>query len=108
MVSPNAFRLLLPHQLRCHSVFKVTALKKYHQNTFEERYTEPPPPITDLDGYERFIVERILNHRDNRRGRQYLVKWAGYQDATWEPEAYLQNEAGEDLVPLQEYKALRS
>ena len=107
VVSPNAFRLQLPHQLRCHPVFNVSALKKYHENTFEGRYSEPPPPITDLDGYERFIVERILNHRDNRRGRQYLVKWTGYQDATWEPEAYLQNEAGEDLVPLREYKALR-
>ena len=90
VVSPNAFRLQLSHQLCCHPVFNVTALKKYHQNTFEERYTEPPPPITDLDGYERFIVERILNHRDNRRGSQYLIKWTGYQDATWEPEAYLQ------------------
>ena len=83
VVSPNAFRLQSPHQLRCHPVFNVTALKKYHQNTFKERYTEPPPPITDLDSYERFIVGRILNHRDNRRGSQYLVNWAGYEDATW-------------------------
>ena len=52
--------------------------------------------------------ESSTTQRDNRRGRQYLVKWAGYQDAMWEPEAYLQNEAGENLVPLQEYKALRS
>ena len=62
VVSPNACGLQLPHQLHCHPVFNVTALKTYHQNTFEELYTEPPPPITDLDGYERFIVERILNH----------------------------------------------
>ena len=30
VVSPNAFHLQLPHQLCCHPVFNVTALKKHH------------------------------------------------------------------------------
>lgn len=103
-ITTNAFKLDLPHQLKCHPVFNITALKKYHQSDFEGRYTDPPPPITDLDGFERYIVEKILAHRRNRRGLQFLVKWVGYPDATWEPEAFLKNEVGDDLVPLQSYK----
>ena len=65
---------------------------------------EPPPPVLDLDGHDRYIAERILNDRRNRRGIQYLVKWMRYFDATWEPEAYLKNEIGQDLAPLELYK----
>ena len=104
-VSTNAFRLDLPFQLRCHPVFNVSALKKYYKNTIEGREVEPPPPITDLDGFQRFVVDKILSHRRNRRGLQYLVKWIGYHDATWEPERFLLNEAGQDLDPLKLYKA---
>ena len=105
-ITTNAFRLDLPHQLKCHPVFNITALKKFHQNEFEGRYryTPPPPPITDLGGFERYIVEKILAHKRTRRGTKFLVKWAGYPDATWEPEEFLKNEIGEDLEPLKEYK----
>ena len=44
-ITTNAFRLDLSHQLKCHPVFNITALKKFHQNEFEGRYTPPPPPI---------------------------------------------------------------
>ena len=70
----------------------------------EGRQYEPPPPELDLEGYERFIVEEILDHR-RRRGRlQYLVLRKGYNDATREPEDNLKNEVGQDLVPLVLYK----
>ena len=104
-ITTNAFRLD-PHQLKCHPVYNITALKKFHQNEFEGRYTPPPPPITDLDGFERYIVKKILAHKRTRRGTKFLVKWVGYPDATWpwEPEEFLKNEIGEDLEPLKEYK----
>ena len=38
--------------------------------------------MTDLDGFERYIVERVLTHCRNRRGLQFLVKWVGYPDDT--------------------------
>ena len=101
----NAVLLLAFFFLRCHPVFNVSALKKYYKNTIEGREVEPPPPITDLDGFQRFVVDKILSHRRNRRGLQYLVKWIGYHDATWEPERFLLNEAGQDLDPLKLYKA---
>ena len=35
---------------------------------FDGRYTIPPLPISDLDGFERYIVQEVLAHRRIRRG----------------------------------------
>ena len=38
-ISPNAIRLELPHELKCHPVFNVRALKKHYSSTeFDGRY----------------------------------------------------------------------
>jgi len=107
-VSSNAFRLALPHTIRAHPVFNVTALKKYHANVLPGRAPPVPPPIIDADGHTRYIVERVLSHRKRGRRCQYLVKWQGYTDATWEPEQFLQDEDGHDLLPLKDYKKGRN
>ena len=39
-----------------------------------------------IDGEDEFFVEAIVNERLHRRKKQYLVKWIGYQELTWEPE----------------------
>lgn len=103
-VSSNAVKLDLPHYFRAHPVLNVSALKLYVHNSFQGRYEAPPAPVVDLDGHTRYIVKEVLAHRTRGRRVEYLVKWRGYQDATWEPEAYLQNESGQDLLPLQAYK----
>ena len=99
-ISANAFRLDLPRTLHCHPVFNVTALKKYFPSDMEGRNVPPPAPIIDLDGFERFIVEE-----ESEWGLQYLVRWKGYPDATWEPAAFLQDEDGHDIIQLQSYKS---
>ena len=104
VINNNAFRLDLPHYMRSHPVFNVNALKRYHKNELPGRQVEPPPPITDADGFERFYVEKILSHRQKGHGLKYLVKWIGYPEATWEPECHLKNEIGQDLEPLAIYK----
>ena len=104
-VGTNACRLKLPHILHCHPVFNVTALKLYEQNQIPNRKQATPPPVTDLDGHTRYIGEGILNHRKIRNRIQYLVKWQGYHDATWEPEFHLKDESGNDIIALQHYKA---
>ena len=71
----------------------------------EGRNVPPPAPIIDLDGNERFIVEEVLDHRRKRMDLQYLVRWKGYPDATWEPAAFLQDEDGHDIIQLQSYKS---
>ena len=36
---------------------------------------------------DEYLVESILNHRDNRGAREFLIKWRGFnkKEATWEP-----------------------
>ncbi len=34
----------------------------------------------DVDGNEEYEIERILECRDVRGSREYLVKWKGYGD----------------------------
>ena len=104
VINNNAFRLDLPHYMKSHPVFNVNALKWCHKNELPGRQVEPPPPMTDADGFERFYVEKILSHRRNRHGLKYLVKWIGYPAATWEPERHLKNDIGQDLEPLAIYK----
>ena len=89
-------------------MFNVTALKKYYPNEMEGRTEPTPEPVIDTLGKTRYIVEEILSHRSRGRRTRYLVKWKGYTDATWEPEEYLQNEEGEDLIPLKKYKEFLS
>ena len=103
-VAPNAFRLQLPHTIKSHPVFNVAALKLYHANQIPGRTVAAPPSVTDMQGFTRYIVEEILSHRSGRGRIDFLVKWKGYTDATWEPERFLQNEIGQDLEPLKQYK----
>ena len=45
-----------------------------------------------------FEVEQLLAERTRSKGKEFLVRWAGYSEAddTWEPEA---NILGDELVP---------
>lgn len=47
--------------------------------------TQPPAIIAESTGEEELFVEGILDVRNKGRGRQVLVKWAGYVQPTWEP-----------------------
>jgi hypothetical protein len=38
-----------------------------------------------MDGEAYYTVEEILEERVKGCGKQYLVKWEGYPDPTWEP-----------------------
>ena len=63
-IGTNAYRLYLPSIIRCHSVFSVAVLRKYQYiNSIPDRRQPPPPPITDLDGNTRYMVEKILDDR---------------------------------------------
>ena len=61
-VTPNAYRLVLPRTIRAHPVFNVAALKKYNANQLPGRVQPAPPPLTDMDGHTRYIVEKLLSH----------------------------------------------
>lgn len=86
-----AYKLKLPTNLKMHNVFHVQLLKPYRDSG---RVQPPPAPIEIEDSLE-YEVERVLEHREVKRGKQvrkeYLVKWLGYhhEHNTWEPEKHL-------------------
>ena len=73
-----AYKLELPHTIKCHPVFHVSLLHKYHR----DGRTQPhPPPLAVDEAGEWYPVEALLAHKRVKRGRRwvdrYLVKWAG-------------------------------
>ena len=74
-----------------------------------------PPPLVDAEGQQRWIVDKIVTHRDVRAKsrskkrciyhREYRVRWLGYSESsdTWEPRSVLLDDIP-DLV--RDYEAL--
>ena len=92
VISPVAYKLLLPTHMRMHDVFHVSLLKPYKT----DGSVQPPPPPEIIDGEVEYEVEAVLAHRERKlRGkkvvREYLIKWSGYESIhnTWEPEENL-------------------
>jgi hypothetical protein len=99
----SAYKLKIPATWKIHDVFHVSLLKE-DPPASELRKPEPPPPDPVLiDGNEEFEVETILDDHLYYHARQYLVKWKGYPDPTWEPGAYV-----EDTIALEEYQKMRA
>ncbi len=53
----------------------------------------PPPPPVQVDEKDEWYLDEILNSRMRRRRLEYLIKWAGYEEADWRP-AEILNELG--------------
>ena len=94
-ISDVVYELELPTLLnRIHPVFHVSRLRTYHNadTQFPSRTQTSTRPLPELlDGEEAWEVEKILDERVRRRGRnstiEYLVKWKNYplHESTWEP-----------------------
>jgi glycosylphosphatidylinositol phospholipase D len=84
VISSWAYRIKLPNQLHIHDVQLISHLEKAAEDPLPYQQQEPPPPVI-LDGEEEYEVERIDDSRLFRRQLQYLVKWRGYDERSWEP-----------------------
>ena len=62
VLSEQTAGVKLPPFCRAHPVFNVAALKDYHEDDSFGKRKNPPAPIVDLDWYERYVVETILDH----------------------------------------------
>lgn len=108
VLSPTTVKLSLPSNMRVHPVFNVAVLKPYFsdeaaQGELGQSNSQPPAPVIDADGHERYYVEEILKDKFCRNKRFFLVKWLGYKDPTWEPNEFLLDESGSPIIPLQKY-----
>jgi hypothetical protein len=86
--SKVAYRLELPPELRgVHPTFHMSMLKPH----LGEVPTVRSPVF--VEGELEYEVEAVLDSRQARRGREFLVHWKGYGDfdRTWEPESNLEN-----------------
>jgi hypothetical protein len=50
-----------------------------------------PNEVEDDEGSD-YEVEQILNHREVNGKMEYLIKWKGYDEETWEPEQNLHDD----------------
>jgi hypothetical protein len=87
-ISSHAYQLDLPESLKIHNVLPTSRLRPapFMNEALPGQTQEPPPPV-EVDGEEEYIVERIEDSRFNKRSKrfEYLVKWTGYDEMTWEP-----------------------
>ena len=102
VVSPVAYELQLPPELKIHPVQHTEKLKPIQESTsFAPHRSQPPlppPPEVLEDGQVEYEVERILDRRIHKMRNgltrtEYLVQWKGYPsyDATWESVKNLDN-----------------
>jgi len=61
-------------------------------STAEKPTTASEEVVGEEEVEDEFVVEKILNHRVNKKGKkEYFLKWKGFPDSenTWEPAANL-------------------
>jgi len=87
-IKPVNYRLELPVKSKLHPIFHVSLLEPV-KGTHTPNATEIQPKH-EIDEYK---VEEILDERQIRNQKQYLVKWLGYPSSenTWEPTKNLRN-----------------
>jgi hypothetical protein len=70
--------------MKIHPVFHVSLLSLEANDRLPGQQQLPPPPV-EIEGEEDWEVEDILDSR-KRRGRfEYLVRYTGYDEASWQP-----------------------
>ena len=107
------YRLLLPPELkRLHNVFHVSHLKAWKDDGRQPVVRPGPWLMGDEHEYdvEAILNDRLIDPGKPRKGKEYLIKWAGYplSDATWEPEANLREDIPELLQAYQRGQYVRS
>ena len=62
VVSPYAYRLQLPENIRIHNVFHISLLKPTATDPLLDQQSEPPPPV-ETDSEKEWLIEEIVDSR---------------------------------------------
>ena len=91
IVSRNVVKLRLLVSMRIHPVVNVSRVVRYRESEKGQKVEEPKP--VEVDGVEKWEVEKILNKRKVREVMKYLVWWKRFtaENNTWEKEKDLEN-----------------
>jgi hypothetical protein len=84
VLGPYTYKLDLPESIPIHPVFNVDQLYLANDNPLPGQVQEPPPPVF-IDGLPEYDATEVLDCRRRGKGYQYLVRWTGYDDPTFEP-----------------------
>jgi hypothetical protein len=81
-------------------------------NPFPSQQNNDYQPLAEIiEGTPQYHIERILNEHRKRVGRgychEYLVKWVGYKQPTWNPTAYMEDTAALDAWLAQSQEPLQ-
>jgi hypothetical protein len=82
-VGKYAYQPDLPATMDVHPVFHVSLLEPTRWDPLPGQQLPPPEPIV-VDGESEYEVEEVVDSRVFRRQLQYLIKWRGWDDLTWE------------------------
>lgn len=87
-INDNAYRLKLPVGSRLHDVINVSKLYPFKGNV-----SNIQPDSEEINGYEEYEVERILDSKMVNGVQYFLIKWKGYSDLenTWQTEEDMGN-----------------
>ncbi|OJD09782.1 hypothetical protein ACJ73_10094 [Blastomyces percursus] len=83
VVGSHNYRLNTPPGI--HDVFHTSLLRRAATDPFPSQKTSDwqPPGIVGEDNELEWEIEEILDERPRGRGRQFLVKWVGYDRPSW-------------------------
>jgi len=103
VISDTAYTIQLPPSWKVHPTFHISLLTPYidPNKEFPGRQKEPTPPVELAPEGDRYVVEKIVQHKPVKKGskrKQYLVKWEGYNTSenTWVMEEDIDEEAIEE------------
>ena len=86
VINPYAYELNLPRVYEVHSVFHVNLIDPVVTDPLEGHWQEPSPLIL-IDREKKWLMKEILNAWKIRRSLNYLIKWVGFDNSTWQPAA---------------------
>ena len=99
-VSPLAYELNLPNNMRCHPVFHVSLLEPYYENEFVNRNNRKRMNIKLTTDIVDRIPEKIIGMRTYRGKNRFLVSW---KDLASSEDTWIDEDQIYDRQLIQEY-----